>query len=294
MLTHQPSRSTALRAAAISLLCATAAVAQTATRSAAIDAFRERLKADVAADNVGSIMAAVVVGDSIVWTEGFGWADRDKHIPAGPNTIYRLGSVSKSFTAIVLGQLVDRKVITLDDPVERYFPEIRGLANRSPSAKPVTFRQLASHTAGLVREPDLPGAASGPISDWESKVLASIPTTSFDALPGQRYSYSNIGYGILGLALSRAAHVPFMKLVEDGIFTPLGMTSSTFLITDRLRPALSVGYANSADGDIDTSGLRPPSRQGADIRFLMAASIRRDRHGAVSRCTHRREATCDE
>src|SRR6185503_17943788 len=204
--------STALRAAAVSLVWATAAVAQTATRSAAIEAFRDRIKADVAADNVGSITAAVVVGDSIVWAEGFGWADRDKHIPAGPNTIYRLGSVSKSFTAIVLAQLVDRKVIALDDPVERYFPEIRGLANPRPGAKPVTFRQLASHTAGIIREPALPGAASGPIAEWESKILASIPTTSFDALPGARYSYSNIGYGMLGLALSRAAHVPFMKL----------------------------------------------------------------------------------
>ena len=77
--------------------------------------------------------------------------------------------------------------------------------------------------------------------------------TVFDALPGQRFSYSNIGYGMLGLALSRAAHVPFMKLVEDGIFTPLGMTSSTFIITDQLRPALSVGYSNSPDGDIDVS-----------------------------------------
>jgi len=261
MPTSWSSRRTSLRAIAVSLLWATSmcactsaptAVAQTTAHGAAIDAFRHRLEADVAADNVGSITAAVVIGDSIVWAEGFGSADYDKHIPAGPNTIYRLGSVSKSFTAIVLAQLVDRKVIALDDPVEKYFPEIRGLANPRPGAKPITFRQLASHTAGIEREPELPGAASGPIAEWESKVLASIPTTSFDAMPGSRYSYSNIGYGILGLALSRAAHVPFMQLVADGIFTPLGMTSSTFIITDPLRPALSVGYNNSADG-IDVS-----------------------------------------
>ena len=122
MLTYRSSHSTALRAAVVSLLLATAAIAQSPTRSAAIDAFRDRLKADVAADNIGSIAAAVVIGDSIVWAEGFGWADRDKHIPAGPNTIYRLGSVSKSFTAFVLVQLVDRMVIALDDPVERFFP----------------------------------------------------------------------------------------------------------------------------------------------------------------------------
>jgi CubicO group peptidase (beta-lactamase class C family) len=257
MLTRRSSRYTLLSIAVTPVLCACApgptAVAQTTTHSAAIDAFRDRLQADVAADNVGSIAAAVVVGDSIVWTEAFGWADRDKHIRADAHTIYRLGSVSKSFTAIVLAQLVDRGVIALDDPVERYFPEIRGLAGPLPGATPITFRHLASHTAGIIREPMLIGAASGPIAEWEAKVLASIPTTSFDAPPGARYSYSNIGYGILGLALSRAAHVPFMKLVEDGIFTPLGMASSTFIITDRLRPALSVGYLNSAGGAIDAA-----------------------------------------
>jgi CubicO group peptidase (beta-lactamase class C family) len=216
--------------------------------AAVIDGLRAELRADVAADNVGGITAAVVAGDRLVWAEGFGWADRDKHVPAGIETIYRIGSISKSFTAVVMCQLVDRKVIALDDPVERYLPEVRGFSKLVAGAKPITFRQLASHTGGLIREPVLPDAASGPIAEWEAKVLASIPKTSFDSTPGTKYSYSNIGYGVLGLALSRAASVPFMKLVEDGIFTPLGMTSSTYIIDDRLRPWLSVGYANSARG----------------------------------------------
>ena len=211
----------------------------------AISDFRERLQADVAADAVGGITAAVVVGDDIVWAEGFGWADYDRQIPAGVETIYRIGSLTKTFTAVVLAQLVDRGVLALDDPVQKYLPEVRELANRHWFSKPITFRQLASHTAGLVREPALPGAGSGPIAEWEAKVLASIPTTASDARPGTRYSYSNIGYGVLGLALSRAARTPFMELVDDGIFAPLGMTSSTFVISDELLPRLSVGYANT-------------------------------------------------
>jgi CubicO group peptidase (beta-lactamase class C family) len=211
----------------------------------AIGDFRERLSADVAADAVGGITAAVVVGDDIVWAEGFGWADYDQQIPAGIETIYRIGSITKTFTAVVLAQLVDRRVLALDDPVQKYLPEVRGLARRPWFSKPITFRQLASHTAGLVREPGLPGAGSGPIAEWETKVLASIPTTAFDARPGTRYSYSNIGYGVLGLALSRAARTPFMELVEDGVFAPLGMTSSAFVISDGLLPRLAVGYANT-------------------------------------------------
>ena len=239
-------------AAIVALVVLRLGAAQAPPRPAAIDAFRERLRADVATDNVGSIAAAVVAGDRTIWAEGFGWADRDRRVPAGVETLYRIGSISKTFTAVVLAQLVDRGTIALDDPVERYFPEVRGFSSPRPGARPITFRQLASHTAGLIREPKLADAAAGPIAGWEAKILESIPATAFDALPGERYAYSNIGYAVLGLALSRAANTPFMKLVEDGIFTPLGMTSSTFIVPDRLRPLLSVGYANGPNG-IDAS-----------------------------------------
>lgn len=218
-----------------------------------IAAFRERVRSDVAADGIGGITAAVVAGHRVVWSEGFGWANRHARTPARTDTIYRIGSITKTFTAVVLAQLVDRGTIALDDPVERYLPEIRGLPSPA-GATPITFRQLASHTAGLIREPQLAGAASGPIAEWEAKVLASIPHTALDSSPGDRYSYSNIGFGILGLTLSRAAKTPFMALVENGIFTPLRMTSSTFIATTRarFRPLLSIGY-NNTGLTIDTS-----------------------------------------
>jgi CubicO group peptidase (beta-lactamase class C family) len=149
--------------------------------------------------------------------------------------------------------------VRLDDPVERYLPEVGGFTNPGSGAPPITFRQLASHTAGLIREPRLSGAAAGPIAEWENRILASIPTTAFDTTPGARYSYSNIGYGVLGLALSRAARVPFMRLVDEGVFRPLRMTSSTFIISDTLAPWLSTGYANSRNG-IDAAA---PAREHA-------------------------------
>jgi CubicO group peptidase (beta-lactamase class C family) len=220
-------------------------------RGDAIEAYRQRMLANPAADTVGGATVAVIVGDRVVWSEGFGWADRGRRIPASVETIYRIGSLTKTFTAVVLMQLVERGVVQLDDPVEKYLPEIRGLASPRPGAEPVTLRMLASHTAGIVREPALQDAAAGPIAEWENKVLASIPTTAFDADPGARYQYSNIGYGVLGLTLSRAAKKPFMQLVEEGVFQPLGMHSSTFIIDERLQRRLSVGYQLGANG-IDT------------------------------------------
>lgn len=209
----------------------------------AISRFAKKIQTDVIADDVGSIAAAVVIGDEVVWAEAFGWADKREKIKADRQTIYRTGSISKSVTAVLMMRLVEEGVLNLDDPVEAYFPEIKKL-NGYSGETPITFRQLASHTAGLIREPMLRYAATGPIAEWEDKVLASIPKTSFFAPPGKAYQYSNIGYGILGLAISRAAKKPFMDLVHTFVFEPLDMDSSFFIVNSATEKRLSVGYEN--------------------------------------------------
>ncbi|NIM57934.1 MAG: serine hydrolase [Candidatus Aminicenantes bacterium] len=218
---------------------------------AAISRFEAQLAQDVAEDGVGSISAGVVVGNDVVWAKGFGWADIEKQTPADEETIYRTGSISKSFTAVLMVQMVEKGYFKLDDPVEKYFPEINNLADRPEGAKPITFRHLASHTSGLSREPNLKDAASGPISQWEDKILASIPKTSYLSPPEERYSYSNIGFGILGLAVSRAVGKPFMDLVQEHIFSPLAMTSSFFILTENHIPHLAMGYVKRGDGTLN-------------------------------------------
>jgi CubicO group peptidase (beta-lactamase class C family) len=194
----------------------------------------------------------VFVGSEIVWARGFGWADRDRRIPAGAETIYRVGSISKSFTAVAMAQLANRGVLNIDDLATSHLPALGGLAGGGDTIAGVTLRRLASHTAGLIREPELPRAAAGPISIWENKVLASIPTTSFLAAPGEKYSYSNIGFGILGLTISRAADTPFMNIVTAQIIEPLEMDQTVFVMTPELYAHLSVGYSVSRDGEITT------------------------------------------
>jgi CubicO group peptidase (beta-lactamase class C family) len=217
--------------------------------------FATSLQRDVAADGVGSIAAGVVIGDSVIWASGFGLASRDPRVEATDSTIYRTGSISKSLTALILARLVQDGTVDLDDAVVTWLPEFAGLGGGDPIARTITLRQLASHTGGLIREPGLEGAATGPIAGWEDKVLASIPTTTLQSAPGERYSYSNIGYGILGLTLSRAAGQPFMDLMRRLLFEPLGMTSSTFVIRPPLDRLLSAGYAVSRSGEI--SGEAP-------------------------------------
>ncbi len=220
---------------------------------AAISHFEAKLAQDVAEDSVGSISAGVVVGNDVIWDNGFGWADIEKRIPAGAETIYRTGSISKSFTAVLMMQMVEKGYFKLDDPVKKYFPEMNGLAERPEDAKPITFRHLASHTSGLIREPRLKGAASGPINQWEDKISASIPKTACQSMPGEKYSYSNIGFGMLGLAVSRAVGKPFMDLIQEHIFNPLGMTSSFFILTDEHVSHLAMGYVQRRDGTVDAA-----------------------------------------
>ena len=173
----------------------------------ALERFGIQLAEGVTADSIGAISAGVVVGDQVIWGRGFGWSDRERQIPADVETIYRIGSISKSFTAVLMVHLAERGTLELDDPVEKYLPVIEHLSERPEGTEPITLRQLASHTAGLIREPQLGRAAAGPIEAWEDKIIASIPTTSFQDPPGVRYSYSNIGFGILGLTISRAAGI---------------------------------------------------------------------------------------
>lgn len=155
---------------------------------AAVSRFEFQLAQDVAEDGIGSISAGVVVENKVVWSKGFGWADVERQIPAHSKTVFRTGSISKSFTAVLMMKMIEEGYFELDDPVEKYFPEIRDLQKKPEESEPITFRQLASHTAGLEREPKLKGAAAGPISQWEDKILASIPNTFYRSLPGEMYS----------------------------------------------------------------------------------------------------------
>ena len=234
---------------AISDAVLVAQVAPTSTDTI-IERFADQLRRDVDADAIGSIAAAVVLGERVIWAGAFGWKDRERRLEADPNTVYRVGSISKSITAVAMMLLAERGALALDVAVERYLPEIHSLANY-PDSPLITFENLASHTAGLDREPKLENAAAGPMEQWEQKIIASIPTTDVTAVPGQVYSYSNIGYGILGLAVSRAADRPFMDLVRETVFEPLEMETAGFRPTHIIAPHLATGYVNRRDGTID-------------------------------------------
>jgi CubicO group peptidase (beta-lactamase class C family) len=217
-----------------------------------ITEFSKDLGDDIKKDNLhGSISAAIIKKGHVIWAGAIGYADMSGDTSADTGTIYRIASITKVFTVTILMQLVEEEKVRLDDPVENYVPEVKSIQGYPKNTK-ITLRQLASHTSGLNREPDLPGSSLGPPDQWENIVLSSIPQTSFNGSPGGQFLYSNIGFALLGLALERASGVSYIQMVQQRIFTPLNMNNSFFAVPEDKRYRLAQGIDNNKEGAIDT------------------------------------------
>ena len=182
---------------------------------------------------------AVVNGRELVWAKSYGFTDRQRTQRATPATVYRIASVTKQFTAIALLQLDERKVLRVSDPVDQYVPEIR-IGARTGSA---TVARAARDDDEWPRaRPRRPAeVAEGPVDTWMQTLFAALPATEAVSEPGTTYRYSNVGYAILGAAVSRAAKEPFVEYVRAKILRPLGMTSTDFVLSDAMRTRLATG-----------------------------------------------------
>jgi CubicO group peptidase (beta-lactamase class C family) len=189
-------------------------------------------------DSLGSITVAIVNGREMVWAKSYGFTDRQRTRRATPATVYRIASVTKQFTAIALLQLVDRKVVRLSDPVDQYVPEIRMVRGL---VQPPSLVQLATMTSGLARDPTDRLSRTGPASGWMESLMSALPATDAVSEPGATYRYSNVGYAILGAALSRAAKTPYIDYMHARILRPLGMTSTDFVLSAEMLPRLATG-----------------------------------------------------
>jgi CubicO group peptidase (beta-lactamase class C family) len=227
------------------LVSASLLAAQTAVDPRLDSALKEldtALAADFAKDGVGGLSIGVVAGKSLVWSRHYGFAEAETRRPPTNDTAYRIGSITKQFTALALLQLVEQGKMRLTDPLEKYVPEIRQVKDVPSSTPPITLLQVSTMHSGLAREPGCANNSVGPVSGWQKKVLDCLPDTAYANEPGTTYLYSNIGYASLGLAVERAGGRPFIELVTEGILKPLGMTRSAMEPTATIRENLAHGY----------------------------------------------------
>lgn len=223
------------------------------SESEIIEKFTSLVNSDVKDDNIdGSFSLAIIHRDSILALESYGKADK--------NTIFRIGSISKSFVGFLMLQLQQDGMLDINNPVEKYLPEIKSLVDYNKYS-PITIKQLATHTSGLDRESRSrdENVRFGKIDEWENNLIKAIPETSFRSKPGERFGHSNIGFAILGLTLSKVADKPYIELVQEKIFKPLEMNNTYFQVPENQKENLAKGMAGGPTAELDYE--RPKSEQ---------------------------------
>ncbi|MGN6564926.1 MAG: serine hydrolase, partial [Thermomicrobiales bacterium] len=181
--------------------------------------------------------AVLVARDSLRFAGAYGLADRAAGIPNTTATMFRLGSVTKQFTALAVLILQQRRLLAVQDPVCRYLPEC-------PAAwAPITLAHLLTHTSGIPDYINSPGfAATWPPKDaTPEQLVAEFRDWPLDFAPGTRMQYSNSGYVLLGYMIERVSGMAYADFLQRAIFDPLGMSSSGFDTTD-IRPGHAKGY----------------------------------------------------
>jgi len=187
-----------------------------------------------------SIAIAVAKDGKILWEQGFGWANSEKMIKATPDTVYHLASISKAMTATGLMVLVERGLLDLNKPANEYLGEAKLIAYRG-DAKDATIKHLMYHTAGLPMYWnffDMEGPNQRPSMEQSIRRYGILVTP-----PGETYTYSNFGYGILDHIISRVSGKDYAEYMEEEVFAPLGMSRTSVQTDSSLSSNMAQMYA---------------------------------------------------
>ena len=237
-----------------SVLGAGAALLAISTPAGAVPAdFAARADAIVAnawpADGPG---AAIIVteGGKPVYERGRGLADIEAKTPITPATVFRIGSITKQFTAAVVMQLAAEGKLSLDDPLSKYFPDWP-----KPSAT-ATIRQLLNHTSGMQSYTDIPGwmvEANTGRAYTNEEMIAVFKDLPAPSKPGEAYAYNNSAYFLIGVIIEKVTGKPWHQEVAERIYRPLKLNSFRYGVEEGQVVQMATGYAVNEDGEAGTS-----------------------------------------
>ena len=184
---------------------------------------------------------ALIDDQTVAWSQGFGFADKENEIRASPETIYKIGSITKVFTGTAIMQLAEEGKLNIDHPVKEYIPEF-AVKSRFGDTHPITIRSLMTHHSGLSTD-NLAGYFDD--DDDAFKTVVDYLQTQYVTFP-QNYifSYSNLATDLLGVIISRVSGIEYWRYIEQNILRPLEMARS-FSKTLEARPNLAKAYENS-------------------------------------------------
>ena len=244
-------------AVAISLALALSALAETKPdpRTGAIEAL---VVESYSADAPGAAVLAIDGGET-VYRGARGMADLELDVALEPDMIFRLGSITKQFTAVAILMLEEEGKLSVGDDVRDHLPTL-------PDRKsPITVEHLLHHTSGIPSYTDIPGWMQTRIREdlSDEEMLAAWKDLPLEFEPGTRWKYNNSGYFMLGMVVEAASGVPYAEFLRARIFEPLGMTSTSFEDQDRVIAGRVEGYQPTPDGDFVNAPFLDMDQPGA-------------------------------
>jgi serine-type D-Ala-D-Ala carboxypeptidase/endopeptidase len=234
-------------AAVASVLAALAQIAGThaadvpAARDAETFATVDRIFADYALDaHIPGLVYGIVSDGRLVYVHGIGVQDLVSNRPVTADTLFRIASMTKAFTALTVLKLRDDGKLRLDAPAETYIPELRGWQYPTQDAPRIRVRDLLNHTAGFITD-DPWGDRQTPMPEPEFSQLlrAGVP---FARTPETAMEYSNLGFAMLGRIITNVSGQPYADTITHTLLQPLGMQSSGFFVAAAPRERRALGY----------------------------------------------------
>jgi CubicO group peptidase (beta-lactamase class C family) len=223
-------------------------------------------------EKIPGMVWGIVIDQRLAHVAASGVQDRISKVPAGGTTVFRIASMTKSFTALAILKLRDAGKLSLEDPVAKWLPEFARMQLPTRDTAPLRIRDLLSHSAGFPE--DNPwgdqqlAASEGDLTRWLQR---GIP---FSTAPGTRYEYSNYAFGLLGRIVAKASGVPYESYVEREILAKLHMSSSTFEFSRVPGDRRAVGYRLQPDGSyLDESPLPQGAFSSAGGLLTTAADL---------------------
>src|SRR5437773_3409004 len=198
-------------------------------------AFDREIQKFMSARNVPGGALAVVKDGRLVYTRGYGWADRENKVPVKPTSLFRIASISKPFTAVAVLKLIEEQKLGLDAPVWDLLDPaswVPGGKNSDERWKQITARHLLQHTGGwdrdksfdpMFRSREIAKTFEVPSPPAPRVIIRYMLGKPLDFVPGTRYAYSNFGYCVLGRVIETIAGTSYEKFVQGKVLAPIGI-----------------------------------------------------------------------
>jgi CubicO group peptidase (beta-lactamase class C family) len=204
--------------------------------------------------HVPGLSYGVVLGDRLIHARGLGTLRVGEDATPTPSSVFRIASMTKSFTAATVLSLRDDKLLALDDPIARYVPELADLRYPTTDSPPITIRHLLTMTAGFPTDDPWGDRQQALDLAAFSRLLSN--GLSFAWAPGTRFEYSNTGYGILGRLITNVVGREYKDVVRDRMLRPLGMNATGYEESEVPEERKAMGYV-WRDGTYLPEGMDP-------------------------------------